>query len=166
MNALPVRVVLDNTVISSFHLAGALSRIVLLWRTRWIVPLQVRDEAAAWKVHGPTVAATLRQLERDGALEFATPEVGPEGALFVVLQRTRGHGESAAIAIAHHRRFAVAIDDRHARRSCEGLNPPVPTKSTEQLLATAVEDGVLERSEAGRIWAAMGISDPKRGIGL
>lgn len=166
MSSLPPRVVLDNTVISSLYVAGALSRVIPLWHGRWIVPLQVRDEAAAWTAHGSAVLATLNRLEAEGAVSFATPEVGPEGALFALLQRTRGQGESAAIAIAHYRGFAVATDDRQARRSCEALNPPVLTVTTEQLLTAAVDDGLLDLDEAKRIWAATGITDPNRGVGL
>ena len=129
------------------------------------MPLQVRDEAAAWKAYGPAAVAILSRLESEGALEFATPAIGPEGALFSLLQRTRGEGESAAIAVAHYHGCAVATDDRQARQSCNELTPPVPTLSTEQLLAAAVEDGLLGISQAKTIWAATGISNPSRRIG-
>lgn len=164
MNPLPSGVVLDNTVISSLHLAGALSRVLALWHGKWIVPLHVRDEAAAWKSHGPGVVAILNALHSQDTVEYSTPEPGPEGALFVQLQRTLGQGESAAIALAYHRSFAVVTDDRQARRSCEVLNPPVPTLATEQLLSVAIEDRLLTITEAQTIWAATGIRDPNRSL--
>jgi predicted nucleic acid-binding protein len=165
MSPLPSLVVLDTTVISSLHLARALSRVLGLWKGKWIVPLQVRDEAAAWKSHGPDIAAMLDSLRSRGVIDYASPNPGPEGTLFTRLQRTRGQGESAAITIAYHRGGAVATDDRRARRSCEGLNPPVTTFATEALLTLAVQDGLLTRTEARQIWRTTGIRDPKRGIG-
>jgi predicted nucleic acid-binding protein len=158
-------VVLDTTVISSFHLASALSQVLGLCESRWIVPLQVRDEAAAWQPFGPALVTLLDDLSARGTIEYASPSPGPEGALFAKLQRTRGQGESAAIAIAHVRGFVVATDDRRARRSCEGLHPPVAVLATEELLTIAVGDGALTRAEAERIWIATGIQDPRRGIG-
>jgi len=41
MNAFPPRIVLDNTVVSSFQEAGALVRVLELWPGRWLVPVEV-----------------------------------------------------------------------------------------------------------------------------
>lgn len=165
MSPLPSRVVLDTTVVSSLHLASALAQVLGLWPSQWIVPLQVRDESAAWRSLGPGLVAALDSLNARGTIEYASPNPGPEGALFVQLQRTRGQGESAAIAIAYVRGFVVATDDRRAKRSCAGLHPPVAVLATEELLTIAVGDGSLTRAEAERIWIATGIRDPRRGIG-
>lgn len=162
MSALPHQVVLDNTVLSALYTARAVSRLLTCGFCGWIVPLQVRDEAAAWRTQGDELVAILDRLGESGVLEYATPEPGPEAALFAELQRTRARGESAAIAIAHHRRLAVATDDRRARRSCEILNPPVQVFEAEDLLLMAVVSGLLPRREAQSIWDATGISDPKR----
>jgi predicted nucleic acid-binding protein len=164
LSPLPSRVALDNTVISSLFVAGALSQILELWEGNWIVPLQVRDEAAAWKARGAGLVILLNNLQSRGVVEYASPEPGPEGALFAQLQRTRGQGESAVIAIAYSRRLVVATDDRQARRSCETLTPAVPTFATEDLLSLAVADGLLTLPEAQAIWSATGILDPNRGI--
>lgn len=166
MSSLPARVVLDNTVISSLHLAGALSEVLEVWAGRWIVPLQVRDEATAWREHGASLGSLIDELRQRGVLSYASPEPGPEGKLFAQLTRTRGQGESAAIAIAHHRQAAVATDDRQAQRSCAQLNPPVAVIKTEELLATAVADGLLSTARARAIWHATGIRDPARDPGI
>jgi predicted nucleic acid-binding protein len=165
VSPLPSGVVLDNTVISTLILARALSLLLQLWPGKWIVPLQVRDEAAAWKLHGAEVISTLNELRSRGVVDYASPEPGLEGALLAQLQRTRGQGESAAIAIAYQRGFAVATDDRQARASCQALNPPVPVLATEALLKLAVDDGLLTLAEAQAIWRATGIRDPTRWIG-
>jgi predicted nucleic acid-binding protein len=165
VSPLPSRVVLDTTVLSSLHLANALAHVLGLWESQWVVPLQVRDEAAAWPSFGPGLVTLLDGLFARGTIEYASPNPGPEGALFAKLQRVRGQGESAAIAIACVRGFVVATDDRRAKRSCEGLHPPVAALATEELLTIAVGDGALTRAEAERIWIATGIQDPRRGIG-
>ena len=162
--SLPTRIVLDNSVISALREAESLSRVLGFWPGRWIVPLQVRDEAAAWKVQGPAVVAILDSLAEDSVVEFASVEPLPEGPAFVRLQRTLGQGESAAIAIAFHRELWVAIDDRRARRACDELSPKVPWIATEGLLGLAVTGGFLTRSQAELVWAATKIRDPRRRI--
>ncbi len=84
--------------------------------------------------------------------------------MFVRLQHTLGQGESAAIAIAFHRKLWVAIDDRRARRACDELSPRVPWIATEGLLGLAVTDGFLTKPEADLVWAATKILDPQRRI--
>lgn len=164
MSALSSRVVLDNTVISSLHVAGALAQVLRLWEGTWIVPLQVRDETAAWKALGAGAVVLLDSLHSRGVLDYLSPDPGPEGTLFVQLSRTRGQGESAAIALAFYRQAAVATDDRQAKRSCEILSPPVPTFATEELLSVAVIDGLITMEQARAIWHSTGIRDPNRGI--
>ena len=134
------------------------------WPGRWIVPLQVKDEAAAWKVQGPRVVAILNSLAEESVVEFASVEPLVEGPVFVRLQHTLGQGESAAIAIAFHRKLWVAIDDRRARRACDELSPRVPWIATEGLLGLAVTDGFLTKPEADLVCAATKILDPQRRI--
>ena len=159
-----MRVVLDNSVISALHEAECLSRVLKFWPARWIVPLQVRDEAAAWKTQGPKVVAILDSLARESVVEFASVVPLLEGPVFVRLQHALGQGESAAIAIAFHRELWVATDDRRARRACDELSPKVPWIATEGLLGLAVTGGFLTRSQAELVWAATNIRDPKRRI--
>jgi predicted nucleic acid-binding protein len=162
MSAAPYRIVLDNTVISSFQVAGVLTRILELWPGRWIVPIEVEGEAAAWKLHGASVRATLRSLSSQHALEMTAVDPRIEGQLFAQLARRLGQGESAVIAIAFHRGLTAALDDRRARRSCDQLAPRVPWIPTEGILGLAVADGLLTRAEAEAIWQATGILDPNR----
>ncbi len=164
MSPLPSRIVLDNSPISALHVAGALSRVLQLWPGRWLVPLEVHGEAAAWKAEGLRVTAILNQLEASRIVESSVIEPRTEGPLFAQLQRTLGQGESAAIAIAFHRGLGVALDDRRARRTCERLMPPVPWIATEEILGQAIRAGLLMRTEAETIWAATGIRDPKRRV--
>ena len=164
MSPLPSRLVLDNTVISTFQEAGVLARILEYWPGQWLVPVEVMGEAARWKAHGASVSATLRQLDAQSVIEITAMSPQLEGRLFAQLQLTLGQGESAAIAIAFHRKLNVCLDDRRARRACQRLSPPVPWLSTEEILGQAVRDGFLTRADAEAIWRATGILDPKRGI--
>jgi predicted nucleic acid-binding protein len=154
----------DNTLVSTLHRAGALERVLRLWPARWIVPADVRDEAAAWRAEGRRVRVILDALERDGVLTVSPIEPRVEGTLYARLQRTLGRGESAAIAMAFHRGLSVVVDDRRARQHCESLVPPVLWMSTEGVLGEAVVDGLLPRAEADAIWAATGIADPNRRV--
>jgi predicted nucleic acid-binding protein len=138
--------------------------VLELWPRQWIVPLQVLDEARAWKLHGAQLVTLLDALQSRDVIEYATPEPGPEGALFAQLQGARGQGESAAIAIAYQRGCVVATDDRQARSSCQALAPPLRVLATEAILELAVDDGLLRLAEARAIWIATGIRDPNRGI--
>jgi hypothetical protein len=160
----PSRLVLDNATISTLHVAGVLASALGYWPGRWLLPLEVLGEAAAWKAHGAFVEATLRQLDARQVIEITALVPSQEGILFAQLQRRLGQGESAAIAIAYHRGFGVCLDDRRARRACDRLVPPVPWLSTEAIIGEAVRDGFLPRPEAEAVWHATGIRDPKRGI--
>lgn len=156
------RIVVDNTVISSLHDARALSRILELWPGRWLIPLEVEGEAAAWRAHGVAVRAILHDLNARNVVEITAVEPRIAGPLFVQLTRTLGQGESAVIAIAANRRLTAALDDRRARRACDRLSPVVPWIATEGILGLAIADGLLTRSEAGAVWRATGIADPRR----
>jgi predicted nucleic acid-binding protein len=157
-------IVLDNTVISSLEEAGALVQILGLWLGRFVVPLEVRGEAANWKARSASAIATLDDLRARSAIEITSLDPRREGPLFAQLTRTLGQGESAVIAIASHRQLMAALDDRRAQRACERLSPSVPWTSTEGLLGMAVADALLTRAEAAAIWQATGVLDPNRGV--
>jgi predicted nucleic acid-binding protein len=158
------RCVLDNTVVSSLHRAGALGRLLRLWPGRWVLPVAVREEAAAWWDQGSRVVAILDALAVETVIEVQTIEPLTDGPLYAQLRRTLGGGESAAIVLAHRLSLTAALDDRQARQRCAALVPPVPCVSTEGLLGEAVREGLLTRRDAEAIWAATGITDPRRGV--
>jgi predicted nucleic acid-binding protein len=164
MSALPFRIVVDNTVISTLQEANVLARVLGFWPGRWLIPIEVQGEAAAWKAHGASVTATLSYLSAQRIVEVTAVNPQIEGPVFAQLTRTLGQGESAVIAIAAHRRFMAALDDRRARRACDRLSPPVPWIPAEGILGYAVADGHLSRADAQAFWQATGILDPRRGI--
>ena len=157
--------VLDNTVISTLHRAGMLVKILELWKGRWVVPQEVREEAARWKAEGPRVITLLDDLNARQVVRYAEIDPPTEGRLFAKLTRTLGEGESATIAIAHSRHLGAALDDRAAQNACGRLNPPVYWIATEDILTCAVDESLMSLPEAEAIWAATGITDPNRRAG-
>jgi predicted nucleic acid-binding protein len=158
------RIVLDNSVISTFHDARVLARMLGLWPGRWLIPLEVEGEAAAWPVHGAAVTTILQHLRAQQVVEITAVEPRVEGPLLVQLTRRLGQGEAAVIAIAANRGLIAALDDRRARRACDQLSPRVPWVATEGILSYAIADGLLTRAESEAIWLATGIKDPRRGV--
>ncbi|MBI2939256.1 MAG: hypothetical protein HYY04_02370 [Chloroflexi bacterium] len=156
--------VLDNSVISTLHKANALARVLDFWPGQWLIPLEVRTEAAAWKAEGHRVSTVLDDLYARRIITFVAIDPRAEGALFAQISRTLGQGESATIAIACRRQFGAALDDYTARRACERLVPQVPWLASEEVLLCAVNEGHLTRNEARAIWAATNIHDPRRQV--
>ncbi|MBI4492722.1 MAG: hypothetical protein HY690_08035 [Chloroflexi bacterium] len=163
-NLSPTRLpcVVDNSVVSALHQANALARVLGLWPGRWVIPRDVKDEAAEWEAESQRIVWILDDLCKRGIAVYAEIDLRQEGQLFASLSRTLGKGEAATIAIAHQRHFGAALDDRAARRACERLNPPVPWLATEEILSLAIAELHLTLTEARDIWAATGILDPKR----
>jgi len=139
------RIVLDNSAISTFQDAQVLSRMLELWPGRWLVPVEVQGEAAAWPAQGAAVSITLQRLSTLRVIEITAVDPRVEGPLFVRLTRRLGQGESAVIAIAANRGFIAALDDRRARRACDQHSPAVRWVATEGILGYAVADGLLTR---------------------
>jgi predicted nucleic acid-binding protein len=156
--------VLDNAAISSLYEAGALDRVLELWPGRWIVPIEVQAEAEAWPTEGPRLRAALDSLASRHVIVVTSIDPRREGTLYAQLAVRLGAGESAAITIAHHRGNGVVLDDRTARRICQGLRPTIPCIATEEVLRLAVFEGLLTLEDARAIWRATGITDPKRQI--
>lgn len=154
--------VLDNSVLSALHQAGALDQMLAFWPGKWLIPEEVREEAQQWKSEGERVIRVLNDLCERGVAAYVRIDPITEGSLLPRLSRTLGQGEAVAIAIAHARRLGAALDDRAARHACQRLVPPVPWIATEEILLCAVREGYLAAAEAGEIWASTGIADPKR----
>ena len=55
-----------------------------------------------------------------------------------------GRGECSAIAVAMHRGFTLAIDDRRARRDARALSATLRVVSTQDLVVAMIRVGVLD----------------------
>lgn len=158
MSSLPSIVLVDTDVISNYHKAGTLTWLIACYNTRLAVAAQVVDEIGEWPGEGARAKAILEKAIESGSLSrfyLSRAEFG----LYMQLRRRLGRGEAASIAIAVHRRHAVATDDRAARKLCRATNPAVHVYRTEDFLRQALADGHLDQHEAEQIWGRMGISD-------
>lgn len=162
-NSLQGIVVLDTDVISNFQTAGELERLLSVSTGRFAVAGEAIREIEQWPGEGQKARAILDHAVDSGMLVGVHLERS-EFDSYVRLRKRLGSGEAASIAIAAHRGYAVATDDRVARRLCRKQNPPVKVYMTEDLLESAVADGHLSRDEARQIWQRTGIADPRRGV--
>ena len=68
-----------------------------------------------------------------------------------------GAGECSAIAMAAHRRHALAIDDRQATTQERRTDPELRIPATQDLVVSMIEERLLDIAEVDRIkndWAA------------
>ncbi len=85
-------------------------------------------------------------------------EVAEEIKTFVNLNSSRqlGAGECAAIAIAYHRGFSLAMDDTQAIKKAAVLLPPSRIFRTQDPILLMIHEQLLEIDEADQlieIWA-------------
>lgn len=162
--SLPPRVVaLDADVISNFHKAGKLRWLLELAIATFVLTAEAQREIELWPGEGKEASAILREAIERGMIQRAFLE-SQEFALYINLRERLGSGEAACVAIAIRRGYAVATDDRTARKLCRACNPPVDTFRTEDFLQQAIATGQCARDEAERIWKGMNIADPTRGV--
>ncbi len=67
-----------------------------------------------------------------------------------------GAGECSAIALAVHRRYVLAIDDRLATTQARRSDPTLRILATQDLIVSMIRQGLLDIAEADRIkldWA-------------
>ncbi len=74
---------------------------------------------------------------------------GAENAQFRQLVRHLGKGEASCLAVAFHRNYKIATDDRDARQWAIQLT--IPHTGTLGILATLVKQGVMTLDE-GNTW--------------
>ncbi|MBM3173302.1 MAG: hypothetical protein FJZ85_06315 [Chloroflexi bacterium] len=151
-------VILDNDVISRLYSVRALRRALEIWpKPTFYITEQVQDEAGRWPTKGRELVNLFQNLIADGILRALSIDESSEDEIWTYaklqLEYKLGRGESASIAIAHHRSFDIATDDEVARDICKSICPSVSTFGTGDLLNMAVQDGLITRSEADSIQA-------------
>lgn len=148
-------VILDNDVISRLYSAGALRRALEVWPKRsFYITQQVIDEARKWPAKGEDLTALLEDLTASEnlvsiSIDDSSEEIWTYARL--QLEKKLGWGESACIAIAHHRGFGIATDDEIARDVCKAVCPSVCIFGTGDLLNIAVRNGLMTQGEVNFI---------------
>lgn len=149
-------VILDNDVISRLYSAGALRRALEVWPKRaFYIAEHVENEARQWSAKGRELVELLKALMADNILVSTSIDESSEEEIWTYarlqLEKKLGRGESASIAIAHHRGFDIATDDEIARDVCKAMCPSVSIFGTGDLLNMAVRDRLITRFEADSI---------------
>lgn len=108
----PTRVILAdaNVLINLIHI-GQLKLLGQIPGHRFVVPEHVQDE-----ITRDEQARCLAEVLACGLLSAAAITDLDEMALYAELHRTLGSGESACLAMAVHRGFSIASDEKHAFR--------------------------------------------------
>lgn len=138
-------VLLDNTVLSNFALAGRADLVLRLW-PRACTTAEAMDEFRA-----AAVAGLVSTSSWSGLLVIAlTTE---EAAFAVELPPRLGTGERACLATAVFRRALLATDDRDARSAARRHG--VPTSGTVGILVACVQRGWLTLAQGDALLADM-----------
>jgi predicted nucleic acid-binding protein len=139
---------LDATVLNNFLKVDRLTILCQLFPTSLRVPAQVYDELKAGGLDAP-----IREAVGEGWLGLVTPESGREARLYGEYAETLGAGEAAGLAISICRGWALATDDRAARRAARAAD--IPLTGSVGILIAAVRAGALTPPEANRLLQQM-----------
>jgi predicted nucleic acid-binding protein len=139
-------ILLDNTVLTNFALAGEADLVLRLWPGRACTTPSVLDEYVAGAAVGVLPAdawaglpvVTLTQDER---------------AFAAGLSPRLGAGERTCLAVAVYRQGLLVSDDLDARRAARQRD--VPTTGSVGILIRCVQRGHLARDGANHLLAEM-----------
>ncbi len=106
----------------------------------------------------PAQRSCLEQGMRQYVLQKINVEFLEEFTLFANLSKSGqlGAGECAAIAVASHRDYFLAIDDNQAIKKALELSSPPPIFRTQDLILLMIKEELLEIEEADHLielWA-------------
>lgn len=145
---------LDASCLLNLYATGRLRDIALALPYRLGVAEYVREREAlyVWR-RGSTgnedkrVPVDLASLVDEGAIQVVRPERPEEEATFVDFAAVVDDGEAFTIALALHRGYSVATDDRKARRILAERAQSVPLFSTLELLKAWAERASVSNDE-------------------
>lgn len=125
-------IVIDACCLINLCAVGELGEWLPSPGCRWHLPAAVRDEALYIHVAEDEGArkkqpVDLKDYLNRGILHECAPETSEEKEHFVELAIDLDDGESMALAIAYHREWMLATDDRKARTAASKLEVPVLT---------------------------------------
>lgn len=138
--------VADTSVLINFLAAdrvALLAAYVARRPCRLLITEHVEGEVSA---QYPDQHVRLRAALAAGTLTVVAVDQPEELETFAHLGTNRrlGRGECSAIAVALHRGFALAMDDRRARRDARALSGALRLVSTQDLVVTMIRAGVLD----------------------
>jgi predicted nucleic acid-binding protein len=146
-------IIFDTCVLSNFALADAFPLLHSLYSRTAFVADMVALENLRGIQKGYAALAAVREAVGAGWLQEVSCSTFEEKRLFEALSVSLGIGEAASIAIARHRGFVFACDDRAARK--EAALCGVKLTGTVGILIKAVRVGEIDLRKANRILKKM-----------
>lgn len=147
MERRPVSLVLDTSCLLNLYATGHFREIAASLREQVGVSDFVLEEEALFIRRGPPIdgqeeldPVDLSPFVSEGLVEVMYLESPNEKATFVDLSAVVDDGEAVTAALALHRGYSIAIDDRKARRVLAERAPTVPLVSTLELVVRWVEN--------------------------
>jgi hypothetical protein len=143
------RLILDACCVINLYASVQMGPILRAWPVAVVVADYVRDEEALMVREGPEGSGLpaepidLRPLVADGAIEVASLR-DAEVETFVTLAAAFGDdGEAATAALAVHRGWALATDDRRAINVLRRVAPQMRLVSTPELIQHWAEEAAV-----------------------
>lgn len=144
-------VVADTCVPINFILAGRLDLLTRHHDYRVVITEHTRQEVTA-----PVQLDALEAAIEAGEIEETLVTDPDELAVFTALNAVLGRGESAAIAVAEKRGWAVATDEKgRARREIEDRLGKGRLLTTPGILLKCILNGTLSVTEADVVKATL-----------
>jgi len=144
-------VIADSSVLVNFL---AVDRVDLLTALpcRFVVTNHVAEEIT---YAYPDRYERFKDSLRSGWIEMISVDDPDEVELFKELtsERRLGNGECSAIAVASHRGYSLAIDDKRAMKRARALDRSLKILSTKDIIIDCIERGILEVHVADAIKA-------------
>lgn len=139
----------DTSVLINFL---AVDRLDLIERhgSRFMITDHVGQEVLT---HYAEQFARLQNALTQGILEPISVTAQEEVETFAQLTGAGrlGHGECSAIAVAAHRGYTLAIDDKRARKQALALRSTLQVIATQDLMLSMIKTGLLSANDADAI---------------
>lgn len=104
--------------------------------------------------HAPELVS-IDPLVEQGLLTLARPESPEEEALFIQFAAKIDDGEAMSLALCVSRGYALATDDRKARRIAASVAAPIPLLATSELLFHWVQSNAISPDKIREVLGAV-----------
>jgi predicted nucleic acid-binding protein len=141
----------DTCILINFALIDRIDLLTTLAEFRFCIPEDVWAE-----IERPDLRQVIEQYLRSGQLQLVRIDAPEELALFAIYNQVLGKGESACLAIAENRGWAIATDeskDRKWRRTIAGKKLQI--LNTQTLILRSIRAGKISVQEADAIKAML-----------
>ena len=139
-------VITDTSVLINFLVLDRAELLARLPTHRFVVTDHVRAEVTQ---HYPDQLQRLEQAFADGVLqELSVSDLAEVQTFAGLTAQGLGVGECSAIAVALHRQFTLAIDDRQATKKIAKLGYQIAVLTTESVMVLLIHQNVLTIDEA------------------